>query len=130
MPAYSLVSARSIAGVDSCGSSIGSSDRVSRSNAGRLSQTWTAEHWSRKAAYVAAGVLGRRKAVTEGGVEAVERTMDRRASEERPGAGDDGRHECGPVDSEDGIGYQDAGLRLTLMIADAGSRVGVGLGVV
>ena len=33
------------------------------------------------------------------------------------------------MDSEDGAGYQDAGLRLTLMIAEAGSRVGVGLGV-
>ena len=75
MPGYSLVSARSLGGVDSRGSSIGPSDLVFRSNAGRLRQTWTVEHWSGKAAYVAAGVLGRRKAVTEGGVEAVERRM-------------------------------------------------------
>ena len=36
----------------------------------------------------------------------------------------------GPVDGEDGIGYQDAGLRLSLLVAEAGSRGGVCLGVV
>ena len=35
----------------------------------------------------------------------------------------------GPVDVEDGAGYEDAGRRLTLMVTEAGSRGGVGLSV-
>ena len=35
----------------------------------------------------------------------------------------------GPVDVEDGAGYEDAGRRLTLMVTEAGSRRGIGLGV-
>ena len=35
----------------------------------------------------------------------------------------------GPVDGEDGMGHEDAGQRLSLMIAESGPRVEVGLGV-
>ena len=44
-------------------------------------------------------------------------------------AGGDGRHGGGPVDVEDGAGYEDAGRRLTIMVTEAGSRRGIGLGV-
>ena len=35
----------------------------------------------------------------------------------------------GPVDGEDGVGYENAGRRLSLMVAKGGSQGGVGLGV-
>ena len=35
----------------------------------------------------------------------------------------------GPVDVEDGAGYEDAGRRRTLIVTEAGSRGGIGLSV-
>ena len=74
-------------------------------------------------------MLGWRKAVAEDGVDVVKRRMEHRPSVEQSVSGGDGSHGSGPVNGEDGIGYEDAGRRLTLMVTEAGSRGGIGLGV-
>ena len=88
------------------------------------------EKWGSKPARGTVRVLGWRKAVAADGVDVVKRRMEHRPSVEQSASGEDGSDGCGPVNGEDGIGYEDAGLRLNLMVAKAGSRGGVGLGVV
>ena len=85
------------------------------------------EKWGRNPARGTVRLLGWRKALAADGVDVVKRRMENRPSVEQSVSGEDGSHRCGPVNGEDVIAYKDAGLRLSLMVAEAGSRVGVGL---
>ena len=53
-------------------------------------------------------MLGWRKTVAVDGVDLVTRRIEHRPSVEQSVSGGDGSHECGPVNGEDGIGYEDA----------------------
>ena len=73
------------------------------------------ERWGSKPARGTVRVLGWRKALAADGVDVVKHRMENRPSVEQSVSGEDDSHERGPVNGEDGIGYEDAGLRLSLM---------------
>ena len=131
MPRCCLVSAGTIAGFDSCGATIGPFEK------GLLDPCWlieikqgTVEKWGSKPACGTVQVLGGRKTVAVDGVDVANRRIEHRPSVEQSVSGGDGSHGRGPVNGEDGIDNEDAWEQLSLMVAKAGSRVGVGLGVV
>ena len=66
------------------------------------------ERWGSKPARGTVRVLGWRKVVAANGVDVVKHRMENRPSVEQSVSGGDGSHGCGPVNGEDGIGYEDA----------------------
>ena len=62
-------------------------------------------------------MLGWRKTVAVDGVDLVTRRIEHRPSVEQSVSGGDGSYGRGPVNGEDGIGYEDAMGRLIFMVA-------------